>query len=603
VRGARALAVSLATGALWAAVPGGVAQAHPLGNFTVNHYDHVQLFPDRVELTAVVDRAEVPTAQALQTIAPDGSPTADQLAGAAAAECAEVAEAVLVTVDGARLQWQLTAPSMEVVPGAADLPTLRLSCELSGDADLSAPAQVVVEDTYLGDRVGWREMTADGEGVRLVDSPVPVDSVTDRLRAYPDDLLASPLDVRSFSVATEPGRSTGTGAAVTPKSGDPFSTAMAALDRRLEDLIGDRELTPLVGVLAVLLAVLLGCGHALLPGHGKTVMAAYLAARRGRRRDAVTVGATVTATHTVGVLVLGLAVSLSSSLAGDQVIRWLGVVSGLVVAGIGTLMLRGALPRWRAARAGTVPAVDVLPEPALAAAASRPGQVHAHPHDAHDHHAHGHDHDGDHGHGHGHGHDHDGDRGHGHGHDHDGDRGHGHGHDHDGDRGHGHGHDHDGDRGHGHGHGHDHDGDHGHGHGQDHDGDHGHGHGHDHGSWWAGGHSHGPGTGRGGLIGMGIAGGLVPSPSALIVLLASVGLGRTAFGVVLVLAYGLGMAATLTAVGLLLVRLRGRLARRVTDLGRTPLLSAAVLAAPVLTAGLVLAVGLGLAARGILLGA
>ena len=70
---------------------------------------------------------------------------------------------------------------------------------------------------------------------------------------------------------------------------------------------------------------------------------------------------------------------------------------------------------------------------------------------------------------------------------------------------------------------------------------------------------------------MGIAGGLVPSPSALIVLLASIGLGRTAFGVVLVLAYGVGMAATLTAVGLLLVRLRGRLDRRGHYVRATPL--------------------------------
>ncbi|MDK3257756.1 hypothetical protein [Blastococcus capsensis] len=54
----------------------------------------------------------------------------------------------------------------------------------------------------------------------------------------------------------------------------------------------------------------------------------------------------------------------------------------------------------------------------------------------------------------------------------------------------------------------------------------------------------------------------LPSPSALIVLLASVSLGRTVFGVVLVLAYGLGMAVTLTAVGLLMVWLRGRLERR-----------------------------------------
>jgi ABC-type nickel/cobalt efflux system permease component RcnA len=147
------------------------------------------------------------------------------------------------------------------------------------------------------------------------------------------------------------------------------------------------------------------------------------------------------------------------------------------------------------------------------------------------------------------------------------------------------------------GHSHDHGHDHGHGHGHGHD--HGHDHDHDHAGRWQGGHSHGAAAGRGGLIGMGVAGGLVPSPSALIVLLASIGLGRTIFGVVLVLAYGLGMAATLTAVGLLLVRFRGRLEGRTADLWQRRVATAA----PVLTASLVLVVGLGLIARGTVLGA
>lgn len=103
---------------------------------------------------------------------------------------------------------------------------------------------------------------------------------------------------------------------------------------------------------------------------------------------------------------------------------------------------------------------------------------------------------------------------------------------------------------------------------------------------------------------MGVAGGLVPSPSALIVLLASIGLGRTAFGVVLVFAYGLGMAATLTAVGLLLVRLRNRLAarnaqERSRQSGLRTVAARVAAALPVLTALLVLVVGLALAARGI----
>ena len=110
-----------------------------------------------------------------------------------------------------------------------------------------------------------------------------------------------------------------------------------------------------------------------------------------------------------------------------------------------------------------------------------------------------------------------------------------------------------------------------------------------------------PLSGPTGLIGMGIAGGLVPSPSALIVLLGAIALGRTVFGVLLVLAYGLGMAATLTAAGLLLVRIRRRLDES-DAAGRLHRSSGAILAAlPVVTSALVLAVGVGLATRGLVL--
>jgi nickel/cobalt transporter (NicO) family protein len=98
------------------------------------------------------------------------------------------------------------------------------------------------------------------------------------------------------------------------------------------------------------------------------------------------------------------------------------------------------------------------------------------------------------------------------------------------------------------------------------------------------------------LIGMGIAGGLVPSPSALVVLLSAIALGRTAFGVLLVVGYGLGMAATLTAAGLLLVRVRDRF-QRITD-GRAGRAAARwQRVSPYLTATLVLVVGIGLVGR------
>ena len=92
---------------------------------------------------------------------------------------------------------------------------------------------------------------------------------------------------------------------------------------------------------------------------------------------------------------------------------------------------------------------------------------------------------------------------------------------------------------------------------------------------------------------MGIAGGLVPSPSALIVLLSAIALGRTAFGVLLVFGYGLGMAATLTAAGLVLVRVRDRVQLR-QRAGRTSRIATRWMQiAPFATAALVVLVGLG----------
>lgn len=98
---------------------------------------------------------------------------------------------------------------------------------------------------------------------------------------------------------------------------------------------------------------------------------------------------------------------------------------------------------------------------------------------------------------------------------------------------------------------------------------------------------------------MGVAGGLVPSPSALVVLLGAVALGRTWFGVLLVLAYGLGMAAMLTAAGLLLVKFSDKLENWSSDRLRQRMRKA-IAAAPVLTAGMVMVVGMGLTVRAVL---
>jgi len=529
--------------------PAAPAAAHPLGNFSVNQLAALALYPDRVAVDVTVDIAELPTLQEKSTVdaSGDGAVSTDERAAYARSGCAAFAGDFGVSVNGTRLVWTVDGSDFEYGAGAAGLATSRLTCRLDAPAQLGSPARVRVDNRYRTDRVGWRELTATGHGVRLPDSPLPAASRSGGdLRAYPEDLLSSPPDVRSADLRVEPGTDAGAPIAADTAAADGSGWWLTRLvdagNQRLNDMVGERGLTPWIGALAVLLALTLGAAHAALPGHGKTVMAAYLAGKRGRSRDAVAVGAVVTLTHTGGVLAVGLLLTSVVGLAGQAVLGWLGVASGVLIVVVGAAMLLG-LRRGRHGHGGGH------------------GHTHHHHGPGHRHHHHGHHHHHDHPEGHD---GHDGEDGR---HDH----GSGHGH-HDGGGGE------DGRHDHGSGHGH-HDGDDGSPHGR-----------HDHGS--------GRRPSRLGVAAIGVAGGLVPSPSALVILLGAIGLGRTLFGVLLVIAYGLGMAATLTAAGLLLVSVQRRWARRADLGGRwrrwTARLSAA---APAATGSLVLLVGLGLVGR------
>ncbi|WP_327063717.1 high frequency lysogenization protein HflD [Kitasatospora purpeofusca] len=537
------------------------AGAHPLGNFSLNHYLGFTVHPDDIEVLAVTDAAEIPTLQEQPKVDRDGDGTVDDAERTAWAseQCDRTARDLRVTADPATsaLTWRTDSARFQYEDGSAGLRTSRLECRLRAELRLPADGTTVrvVGGSDPG-RVGWNEITVRGDGATVQSSDVPSRSVSKELRDYPRDLLDSPSGVTHARFRASPGGSAAPaqGAVVRAEGSGPTAW-LSSLDARLTELGAARRLTVPLGLLAVLLSIVLGAGHALLPGHGKTVMAAYLAGRRGSTRDAVTVGATVTATHTAGVLVIGLCLTAFSSLAGDVLLGWLGVLSGALVAVVGAGLLRDALRRSRSAGAHehhrhSHGDADIEPRRELAHVSASPAPIGQHEH---------------HGHLHGHAqaaHSHEDGHEHGHGHDHP--------HDHDHDDPHGHSHDH----------------------------DHGHDHGHRHGLFGGGHHHHHDpaAPGRRSLVGLGIAGGLVPSPSALVVLLGAVALGRTLFGAALVLAYGLGMAATLTAVGLLLVRLGDRLAGAADG----PVVGRLRRIAPysaLLTALLILTVGVGLVVR------
>jgi hypothetical protein len=337
------LAVLAAALAVAGAAP---AAAHPLGNFTLNSYSGLRVGPDRLAVDYVLDMAEIPAFQARQAIDGDrdGKVSDAEAAGWRDRECPRLAGGLRATVDGRPLPLAATGATVAFPPGAGGLQTLRLECALAA----SLPAgrghhDLAYRDGNQAGRVGWREITATGDGATLEQADVPAGSASRRLTAYPEDQLRSPLDQRTASVRFRPGGpragdagEPGSGRAVARRGVDRATAAFTAL-------VAARRLSPGFGLLALALALVLGAAHALAPGHGKTVMAAYLVGLRGSLGQAATIGATVTVTHTAGVLLLGLVLSASRAVASERVYPWLGLASGLLLAGVGLTLAARAL--------------------------------------------------------------------------------------------------------------------------------------------------------------------------------------------------------------------------------------------------------------------
>ncbi|WP_430378983.1 sulfite exporter TauE/SafE family protein [Streptomyces sp. B1-3] len=565
-----------------ALLPSGSASAHPLGNFTVNRYDGLVAAPGQLRVDHVEDLAEIPATQA--------KPDLERLGTTewAAQRCQKAAEGAKVTVDGRPADLVVRSSHARLRPGQAGLNTLRVECRLTAPLPKEASVSLGFHSAGTDSGPGWREITARGDRMTLTGSDVPTKSVSKELTTYPQELLSSPADTVTASVRVRPGgpalaeeKTDAPAASVLPRGADRWT-------RALDSLVARHDLTVGFAALALLIAIVLGAMHALAPGHGKTLMAAVAAARGGKARmkDVLPLAASVTVTHTLGVVALGLLVTAGSA-AAPSVIAWLGIASGLMVTAAGVTLLRRAL-RTRA---------------------------HQHGHGDDHSHGHGHGHGGDHPHGHSHGHPHD----HSHApaaeepeerslvlvaahpetapatatataHQHVHAPGHSHTHASDHHHGHSHTHDHD--------HGHAHSDEHEHGHAHDHPHPHNHSLEHTHGGFT---HTHAVAPTVRGTILLGFAGGLVPSPSAVVVLVGAAALGQAWFGLLLVVAYGVGLALTLTAAGFAVVRL-GSGVTRVLDrrprLAASPLTALVRRTAPLMSAFVVVALGAGLVLKG-----
>jgi nickel/cobalt exporter len=477
-----------------------------LGNFTINQYCGLRLWRDTIAVHYVVIYGQLPALRELHDADTNGD-------GVTSETERQPHLAKLAPGMGAQLQLRLDGDALPLraTHWSSTLPTEQGGFSLRVDVDFTAqlPAAAGVARTlefanqnYPG-RMGWNEIVVESApGVSVFDTNAYGTSLTSALREALQSLpVSGPLDERFVHLrftanAPPPGaallapRPAPTGE-IAADTGGSDRAWLARSTVKLVGAISAPRLGPRVALLALVGALLLGAVHALSPGHGKTLVGAYLIGSRGTPRHAVFLGFAVTVTHTAGVFVLGFATLYASRfIVPERLFPMLSLISALLILGMGIVLLA---QRGRAARRALV-------------AAAPPGRRFEHGLML----AHRHAHSG--------------------------------------------------------------------------------GAIHSHGSTM---HSHLP-PGTGGervswrsLLALGISGGLVPCPSALVLLLAAVTLNKTAYGMLLVLSFSVGLAITLTVVGVAFLYARNRFHQPSVG-ARWPH------ALPVLSAAAITVVGLGL---------
>src|SRR5919107_3533196 len=470
------------------------AQAHPLGNFTINHCSSLQFTEENARITYVLDFAEIPTLQQKARLDTDGDGKLSEEEANAylEAEMPSLVKGLRLRVGDEILPLEVRDRSAEYWPGQGGLPTLRMEAHLLADLPKDWRGEAHYADQTHENRLGWREIVVkDGSGVAIKNSPVQAKSVSDELRSYPRDMLSSPPDFREATFTLVPGDGADENETA-GRTAERVGTSFGGVTDRVDELVSVERLSAAVVALSMLAAFFWGAAHTLTPGHGKAVAAAYLIGARGTARHAGILGLTVTLTHTAGVFILGaVTLYLSRYILPEVIYPWLSVASGLLIVLIGLALLYRHLDKMFDDRKAEHTHVE-----------------HTHPHDG--------------------------------------------------------AHSPGGSRSHVH---------------------------HT--------HSHGGGspfplggaqiTWRG-LVALGVSGGLVPCPAALVLLLGAISLDRLAFGMVLVLAFSAGLAIILTGIGLLMIYAR-KLFERFSFEARVPRPLPIVSASVITLAGLGIALG------------
>lgn len=322
-----------------------IAWAHPLGNFTVNRYSRLELGAEQVNLLYIIDMAEIPAHQERTLMDTNGDKEISQVEQDAylADQVAVLQGNLFLSLAGAPTALALQASTLEFPPGQANLPTLRLTAQFVA----ALPAQdrewqVEYRDTNYQGRIGWAEVVARANiGAHLLASTVSDQDVSQELRTYPTDLLQRPLAITTANLRFTTQAADQADSASAAQAGNDAaitnpSTAPLRANDRFAELITLPSFGPWSFFLTALAAFGWGAFHAFSPGHGKTIVGAYLVGTRGTVRHALFLGIITTVTHTVGVFAFGLVTLFAARyILPETLFPWLSLLSGLLVVWIG----------------------------------------------------------------------------------------------------------------------------------------------------------------------------------------------------------------------------------------------------------------------------
>ena len=374
-----------------------LAWAHPMGNFSVNHYSRITVEGDRIRVRYLIDLAEIPTYQELQqaNIPPTAiDPKSTTVVNYVTARGTDLGRGLVLELNGKPTPLRLITSGVIFPPGAGGLPTMEMGFDFEAQYPEALSSQErqkatlhYVDNNYPG-HTGWKEIIAGAHAGSMLHCSVPATDRSGELSNYPTDLLTSPpqdleatlvvalpiisstpADTKQVTSSSEtiPAaktasiharqalptqlRSPATQPNVAPNHPSqvaiPASPTMHLEANRQQtprnkftELIQAEHLSPWFLFTAALIAIGLGGLHALEPGHGKTIVAAYLVGSKGTARNATLLGMIVTVSHTAGVFALG-AITLYASryIVPEQLYPWLGALSGITIAGLGLYML------------------------------------------------------------------------------------------------------------------------------------------------------------------------------------------------------------------------------------------------------------------------